>query len=84
MPHPTTTLNCYSAQEVLHAALDRDCSSPCSSHLTKTTELSGPLHPLNALIGGNVTVFKRWEAFAEYGFNGNDVPIVAAGLSFRF
>jgi hypothetical protein len=44
----------------------------------------GPLHPLNALIGGNVTVFKRWEAFAEYGFNGNDVHIVAAGLSFRF
>ena len=46
--------------------------------------LQGPLHPLNALIGGNVTLFKRWEAFLEYGFNGNDVHIVAAGLSFRF
>ncbi|HXJ80609.1 MAG TPA: hypothetical protein VMS64_18265 [Candidatus Methylomirabilis sp.] len=44
----------------------------------------GPLHPLNALVGGNVTLFKRWEAFFEYGFNGSDVHIVAAGLSFRF
>jgi hypothetical protein len=44
----------------------------------------GPLHPLNALIGGNVTLFRRWEAFVEYGFNFNDVHIVAAGLSFRF
>ena len=44
----------------------------------------GPLHPLNALVGANVTVFKRWELFAEYGFNGDDVHVVAAGLSFRF
>ena len=46
--------------------------------------VQGPLHPLNALIGGNVTLFRRWEAFFEYGFNFNDIHIVAAGLSFRF
>ncbi len=46
--------------------------------------VQGPLHPLNALIGGNVTLFRRWEAFVEYGFNFDDVHIVAAGLSFRF
>jgi hypothetical protein len=46
--------------------------------------LQGPLHPLNALVGGNVTLFRRWELFAEYGFNFDDVHIVAAGLSFRF
>ena len=44
----------------------------------------GPLHPLNALVGANVTLFKRWELFAEYGFNFDDVDVVAAGLSFRF
>jgi len=44
----------------------------------------GPLHPLNALVGANVTVFKRWELFAEYGFNFDDVHVVAAGVSFRF
>jgi hypothetical protein len=44
----------------------------------------GPLHPLNALVGANVTVFKRWELFAEYGFNFDDVHIVAGGVSFRF
>jgi len=27
---------------------------------------------------------KRWELFAEYGFNFDDVHVVAAGLSFRF
>jgi hypothetical protein len=46
--------------------------------------LQGPLHPLNALAGGNVTLFKRWELFFEYGFNFDDVQIGAAGLSFRF
>ncbi len=46
--------------------------------------VQGPLHPLNALIGGNVTLFRRWEAFVEYGFNFNDVQTVAAGLTFRF
>jgi hypothetical protein len=30
---------------------------------------------LNALIGANVTLFRRWEAFAEYGFNFNDIHI---------
>lgn len=44
----------------------------------------GPLHPLNALIGGNATLFRRWEVFAEYGFNFSDVHVVTAGLSFRF
>ena len=44
----------------------------------------GPLHPLNALVGANATLFKRWEVFLEYGFNFNDVHIVAAGLSYRF
>ena len=46
--------------------------------------LQGPLHPLNALVGANVTLFRRWEAFFEYGFNFDDVKIFAAGLSFRF
>ena len=46
--------------------------------------VQGPLHPLNALVGGNFTLFRRWEAFFEYGFNFNDIQIVAAGLSFRF
>ncbi len=46
--------------------------------------VQGPLHPLNALIGGNATMFRRWEAFFEYGFNFNDIQIVAAGLSYRF
>ena len=46
--------------------------------------VQGPLHPLNALVGGNITLFRRWEAFFEYGFNFNDIQIVAAGLSFRF
>ena len=45
--------------------------------------VQAPVHPLNALIGGNVTLFRRWEAFAEYGFNFDDVHIVAGGLSFR-
>jgi hypothetical protein len=46
--------------------------------------VQGPLHPLNALVGANVTLFRRWEAFAEYGFNFDDVHVVAVGLSFRF
>ena len=44
----------------------------------------GPLHPWNALVGGNVTLFKRWEGFVEYGFNFDDVQVITAGLSFRF
>lgn len=43
-----------------------------------------PVHPLNALVGANATLFRRWELFGEYGFNGSDVHIVSAGLSFRF
>src|SRR5262245_59602450 len=44
----------------------------------------GPLHPLNALVGATVTLFKRLELFAEYSFNFDDVHVVAAGVSFRF
>jgi hypothetical protein len=46
--------------------------------------LQGPVHPLNALVGANVTLFKRWELFLEYGFNLDDVHIAAGGVSFRF
>jgi len=44
----------------------------------------GPVHPLNATIGASVTLFRRWDAFLEYGFNGDDVQAVSAGLTFRF
>jgi hypothetical protein len=44
----------------------------------------GPVHPLNATVGGSIAIFRRWDAFLEYGFNGSDVHAVSAGLSFRF
>jgi hypothetical protein len=44
----------------------------------------GPEHPLNAMIGAQVTLFKRWDLFAEYGTNAKDVQTIAAGLTFRF
>lgn len=46
--------------------------------------LQAPAHPLNATIGGSVTLFRRWDLFLEYGTNAKDVQTVAAGLSFRF
>ena len=50
----------------------------------KFEAVQAPEHPLNALVGMNAAVFKRWEVFAEYGFNFDDVHVVAFGLSFRF
>jgi hypothetical protein len=44
----------------------------------------GPVHPLNAIVGGSVTLFRHWDALIEYGFNGMDVHTVATGLTFRF
>jgi hypothetical protein len=44
----------------------------------------GPVNPLNAAVGGSVTLFRRWDAFVEYGFNGKDVQAISAGLTFRF
>lgn len=44
----------------------------------------GPVHPLNPVVGGSVSLFRRLDAFVEYGFNGKDVQAVSAGLTFRF
>jgi hypothetical protein len=44
----------------------------------------GPLHPWNASVGTSVAFSKHFECFAEYGFNLDDVQMVAAGLTFRF
>jgi hypothetical protein len=44
----------------------------------------GPAHPLNPMVGASVTLFRRWDAFLEYGFNFEDVQTIAAGLTFRF
>jgi hypothetical protein len=43
-----------------------------------------PVHPLNATVGASVTLFRRWDAFVEYGFNAGDVQTIATGLTFRF
>ena len=44
----------------------------------------GPVHPLNAMVGGSATLFKRWDVFVEYGANAGDVQTIAGGLTFRF
>lgn len=44
----------------------------------------GPAHPWNASVGTSVAFSKHFECFAEYGFNLDDVQMVAAGLTFRF
>jgi hypothetical protein len=44
----------------------------------------GPVHPLNAIVGGSVTLFRHWDALLECGFNGMDVQTIATGLTFRF
>ena len=44
----------------------------------------GPAHPWNASIGGQTIFRKPWEAFAEYGFNFEDVVFFAGGVAFRF
>jgi hypothetical protein len=44
----------------------------------------GPRNPWNASVGGSIVINGHWEGFAEYGFNFDDVHIVAAGLTFRF
>ena len=43
-----------------------------------------PTHPLNATIGGAVTLFRHWDLFLEYGTNAKDVQTIATGLTFRF
>lgn len=44
----------------------------------------GPAHPWNASIGGQAIFHKPWEAFAEYGFNFEDVQFFAGGIGYRF
>ena len=44
----------------------------------------GPAHPWNASIGGQVIFHNPWEAFAEYGFNFEDVQFFAGGIGYRF
>ena len=44
----------------------------------------GPVHPFNPMVGAQVTLFRRWDAFIEYGFNTKDVQTITTGVSFRF
>jgi len=44
----------------------------------------GPTHPVNPMVGASTTLFRRWDAFIEYGFYPPDIQTVAAGLTFRF
>lgn len=44
----------------------------------------GPRNSWNAVAGGSFEMSKRWSLFAEYGFNFDDVNIVATGLTYRF
>lgn len=44
----------------------------------------GPAHPWNASVGGSVAFSRHWEWFGEYGFNFDDVRMVATGFTFRF
>jgi hypothetical protein len=44
----------------------------------------GPRNAWNAVIGGSVVFGRHWDCFAEYGFNLDDVHIVAAGVTYRF
>jgi hypothetical protein len=44
----------------------------------------GPSHPWNASVGGSVAFSRHWECNFEYGFNLDDVQVIAAALTFRF
>lgn len=44
----------------------------------------GPRNEWNAVVGGSVVFGRRWDCFVEYGFNFDDVHIVAAGVTYRF
>ncbi|NJO55360.1 MAG: hypothetical protein HC834_02270 [Rhodospirillales bacterium] len=44
----------------------------------------GPRNPWNASVGTSIAFSRRWECFAEYGFNFDDVQVIATGLTFRF
>jgi hypothetical protein len=44
----------------------------------------GPRNPWNMTLGASVVLGRHWDIFAEYGFNFDDVHIVATGLTFRF
>jgi hypothetical protein len=44
----------------------------------------GPRNPWNATVGLSVVLQQHWDVFAEYGFNFDDVHIVATGFTFRF
>lgn len=44
----------------------------------------GPRNPWNGVVGTSVVLHRRWDVFFEYGFNFEDVNIVATGLSVRF
>ena len=44
----------------------------------------GPRNAWNAVLGTSFVLARRWECFAEYGFNLDDVKIFATGVTFRF
>jgi hypothetical protein len=44
----------------------------------------GPRTPWNMVVGGSVVLGRHWDTFLEYGFNFEDVHIVATGITFRF
>jgi len=44
----------------------------------------GPRNPWNGVVGTSVVLHRRWDVFFEYGFNFDDVNIVATGLTVRF
>jgi len=44
----------------------------------------GPVNEWNLSLGGSVVITEGFEAFAEYGFNFDDIKFVATGLTYRF
>lgn len=44
----------------------------------------GPRNPWNMTVGASAVLGRHWDMFAEYGFNFDDVHIVATGFTFRF
>ncbi len=44
----------------------------------------GPRNPWNMVVGASVVLNENWEGFLEYGFNFDDVNMIATGLTFRF
>ncbi len=44
----------------------------------------GPKNPWNPSLGISAALNQHWEGFAEYGFNFDDVKVLATGLTYRF